>query len=130
MPFMVTPATIGSDAEVKYTPSGTPICSFRAAVNTGFGERKKTLWFSCAKFGKGAEGLAQYLKKGTKIVIQGKFDAREWQNSNGETKTSLEINVSDIDFAGSPQGGGTHKPQSSPSQRAQTPPAFDDDMPF
>jgi single-strand DNA-binding protein len=130
--FMATIAgNLGADAEVRHTPSGQVVCSFRVGASVGFGERKKTEWVTCSKWGKGAEGVAPHLTKGTKVVVVGEFSTREWTDSQGETKTSLEIRVSELDFTGCRQGAGQARPQ-SPSQRAQTPPAdgFDDDMPF
>ena len=62
---------LGRDAEHKTTQSGQDLCSFAVAVNVGFGENKSTVWVDVTRWGKGAEGLARILRKGSKVAVIG-----------------------------------------------------------
>ena len=124
---------IGKDAETRFTKSGTAIASWSIAVKSGYGDNEKTTWIKCLLWGKRAEGgLIPYLTKGTQIAVSGEISLSEWTNKDNETRTTLELNVNEIDLiGGKPQG------QQSPSQAAQAPaPAphqddeFSDQIPF
>lgn len=88
-----------ADPELKYTGSGTSICDFAIAVNDKYKEQENTYFFQCTAFGKLGEVIAQYFSKGKQIPISGKLVQQKWE-SNGETKSIVKINVSDIDFIG------------------------------
>ena len=91
---------LGNDAELRYTPSGKAVASFSVAVDVGFGENKSTLWVRANIWGKQAEGLAPYLKKGDPVGITGELSNREWEDKEGQTRTSLEVNVRDVALLG------------------------------
>ena len=135
---------LGKDCEVKFLPSGKPVCSFSVAVKSGYGDKEKTTWVSCAIFGKKAEGkLPQYLTKGAKVAISGELTLDEWQ-ADGVTNKMLKVNVNTVDLIGGlagtaePQGSpsGHQGASGSPSQQAATPDnpqnfdSFDEDIPF
>ncbi len=93
--------TLGQDAETKVFQSGTTVLSFSVANNVGFGDKKVAMWFRVSVFGKRAEsGLVDYLKKGQQVFISGEFSTREYE-SNGTTKTSLEVIANVVDLVGS-----------------------------
>lgn len=120
--------TLGRDAELKYTPSNMAILSFTGANNIGFGDKKQTLWIRCSIFGKRAEGnLKDYLTKGTQVFVTGELSAREYTGKDGTNKTSLELNLREIELVGG------HKQQDKPPQTSTPSSAqddFDDDVPF
>ena len=103
---------LGRDAEQRFAPSGTAVVSFSVGVKTGFGDKEKTTWANCAMFGKRAEAVAAYLKKGTLVGIVGEVDHREYQNKEGQTRYSLDVSVNDLTLL----GGKSDRSESAPSQ--------------
>jgi len=119
---------IGGDAEVRTTQSGKKVTGFSVAVTKGFGDSKKTVWVRCSWWGGRGEKLAKYLTKGSKVVVSGDADLREY-----EGKTSLELNVSDVTLMGGGQDrqsqGGTYGDQRQ--EQGGEPANFDDsEIPF
>ena len=124
---------LGTDAEVKYLPSGGAVCEFSAAVKAGYGDKETTLWLRCSMFGKKAEGaLPGYLQKGTKVCISGGLSMDEWEKDGVKNKM-LKLRVEDLDLIGSKQEGQqpqqqnhapqqSYAPQQQPAQQ-QRPPA-------
>lgn len=132
---------LGRDPELRYTPDGTPVCNFTIATT----ERKKdrsgefqdvTTWFRVNLWRRQAEVASQYLSKGKQVYIEGRLSQSEYQDRDGNTRTSLEINGTDIQFI-SPRGeesagpreerSTSARPTSSPEPSA---PVTDDDIPF
>jgi len=104
---------LGRDAERRQTNSGTAILNFSVPAKSGFGANEKTTWINCAVFGKRAEGgLLEILTKGTPVVVTGEISLREWQNNQGETKSSLELNVQDVTLMGKGREKEPEQPQS------------------
>ena len=60
---------LGQDAKHTTTQGGTDICRFSVATDVGYGENKQTIWLDVSKFGKGAEGLARILRKGSRLSV-------------------------------------------------------------
>ena len=131
---------LGRDAEQKYLPNGTAVTEFSVAVDVGFGDKKTTLWPRCAMFGDRGAKVAQYLLKGQQVGVSGSVNMREWTNKDSETKTSLEVRVSELDLIGG-KGDGEQRqaPQAErPQAQAQSAPAkkdpyfddMDDSIPF
>lgn len=134
MNLFVATGNLGKDAEVKYTPSGTAICTFSLAVKSGYGDKEKTTWINCGLFGKRAEGqLPQYLTKGTQVCVAGEIFLDEWQGQDGATNKMLKMNVDKLDLI-----GGKQQPaqQQAPARAQQQAPQGgmndfpDDDVPF
>ena len=120
---------LGSDSELRVTPDATPVLQFNAAYDTGYGDRKKTTWVRYQLWGKRANTLEQYLKKGTQVQLQGDIYLNEYTDKQEQKKSSLECNVSDIKLLGKPEG----QPSSAPSKPADKTDTFDDfseDVPF
>ncbi|WP_024301917.1 single-stranded DNA-binding protein [Pseudogulbenkiania sp. MAI-1] len=142
---------LAADAELRYTPSGEPVLSFRVASDIGFGERRTTNWFSCQVWGKRGESLKNYLSKGQQVTVYGQLTLREWEDRDGNKKLSPDVRVNEISLQGSKRdaamdddsGYGAPAPrQSAPSappaapRRMEPKPAskaddfMDDDIPF
>lgn len=139
---------LGKDSEVKYLPSGDPICTFSVGVASGYGDNKKTTWANCAIFGRQASGtLPTFLTVGTAVAISGELTLEEWQAQDGTKKSTLKVNVIKIDLLGSSQGKNapaaqgarqerlttTHNEPRRPAEHARQPEGFDnfdDDIPF
>lgn len=98
---------VGKDATLRRTQGGGPVLGFSVAVDDGYGENKRTLWFDCSVWGKRAEALSQYLTKGTAVAVSGDLSTREH-----EGKTYLTVRVNEVTM----QGGG-EKPEKPQQQR-------------
>ena len=90
---------LGNDPDVRYTPQGKCIAAISVATsevwkdrNTGE-SREKTEWHRVVVFDKTAEFVAQYLKKGSKVYIQGKLQTRKWQDQSGADQYTTEVVV-------------------------------------
>lgn len=123
-----------ADAELRYTPAGDAVLSFRVASDIGFGERKTTNWFSCSVFGKRGETLQQYMKKGQQVTVYGQLTLREWEDKQGAKRLSPDVRVNDVTLQGGKRedgdGGGYSKDAPPPRRQESKPapaPAHDDD---
>lgn len=128
---------LAADAELRYTPSGEPVLSFRVASDIGYGDKKTTNWFQCQIWGKRGESLKQYLAKGQQVTVYGQLTLREWQDKEGIKRLSPDVRVTELTLQGgkqegSGQGGGTNPPPQRQTQPAQQQPApdHDDEIPF
>jgi single-strand DNA-binding protein len=137
---------LGKDPEIKYMPNGNAVANITLATSETWNDKssgekqEKTEWHRVVFFGKLAEIVGQYLKKGSKIYVEGKLQTRKWQGQDGQDKYTTEV-VVDIGgtmqmLDGRGEGAGSAPAQSAPAQRSQQPaPAmiddgFDDDIPF
>ncbi len=89
------------DSEKKDVGSG--LLSFSVANDVGFGDKKVTNFFNCNIWGKRAETLSAHLTKGKQIVVYGELQLRKYEK-DGVERISPDVNVSNIDFAGSNGG--------------------------
>ena len=94
----------GRDVELRYTPQGVAVANFSVASNTvrntPNGQQKKTDWFNVTAFGRQAETLARYLKKGSQVLVRGKLTFNPWLSRDGEARVSADIALQDFEFAG------------------------------
>jgi single-strand DNA-binding protein len=112
---------LGKDCRVG-TAGQTPVCNFTVAVDVGYGDKKQTLWWDCALFGKRAESkLPQYLTKGQQVAISGEPGTREY-----EGKTYLTLRVNELTLC----GGQTERRQESASGGDSSDGFQDSDVPF
>ena len=125
---------ITRDPELRTTTGGSSVCSFTVAVNRNYrgtdGEQKEEVSFiDCSAWGKLAETIAQYGKKGNGVLVSGRLNQRAWEDKNGNKRSSVEIVVEDFNFVGGKDGGnasGSYSaPASNPSQEENIP----DDIP-
>jgi single-strand DNA-binding protein len=104
---------------MRYTPSGQPVTSFSVATNrqyTGNNGQvvKETIWFKITTWGKQAEVCNQYLKKGSKVLIEGRLNPdpatggpRLWTKQDGTAGASFEVTASTVRFLSSRDDGGS-----------------------
>lgn len=121
---------LGRDAEHKTTQGGTDLCSFSVAADIGFGDNKQTVWVDVTKWGKGAEGLARILRKGSSIAATGEMSLRE---RNG--KTYVQLRADNVTILGTPQaqresGGYDREAARREIENARGPADLDDEIPF
>ena len=133
---------LGSDPELRKTPSGQSVCEFRMATNESWtgkdGETQdRTEWHRCVVWGKLGENCAKFLSKGRPVYYEGRLQTRSWEDKEGNKRYTTEIVAKDVQFLGS---GGQKK--GSVGKGSDSPPpqedfgggggggAPDDDIPF
>ncbi|MEI7645479.1 MAG: single-stranded DNA-binding protein [Chloroflexales bacterium] len=134
---------LGTDPEIRYTPSGSPVATLRVASGRqwrdGGGEtHEETEWFSVVAWNKLAEICNQYLSKGARVYVEGRLQTRAWEDpQSGQTRYKIEVIANDViildghsardDDGGPPRDA----PRSPRGQANPAPPAIgDEDIPF
>ncbi len=138
---------LGQDPEVRYMPNGGAVCNITVATsetwkdkNTGE-QQEKTEWHRVVMFRRLAEIAGEYLKKGSKVYLEGKLQTRKWQDQQGQDRYTTEIVADEMQMLDSRGGGGSanfapsqsRAPASQPASQGQPAPAdsgFEDDIPF
>lgn len=121
---------LGQDPEVRYLQSGEPVCNISVACSTQWkdkqtGEKKeRTTWINYVAFGKLADIMSEYLKKGSKVYLSGELRTRKWQAQDGQDRYTTEIVASELQMLGSrndsQQGNGAQSQNQAPQQRQQS----------
>ena len=87
----------GRDAELRYTASGRAVTNFSMAVNRRYQVnnewQEETEWFNVATWGQQAENVANSVRRGARVFVEGRLSTREWTNQAGVARTSLEVNA-------------------------------------
>ena len=120
---LLTSGRLGRDAELRSTASGRSVLSFSIANTTRFGGQEKTTWMDCVLWGERGEKLAEYLTKGSHVLLDGRISKRSYEGRDGSKRTSVELVVNDLEFLGSRRNS-EERPQQEQSQFA------DQDIPF
>ena len=101
---------LGADPEVRYTPSNTAVCNITVATSEQWkdkqtGERQeKTEWHRIVMFNRLAEIAGEYLKKGSKVYIEGRLQTRKWQGQDGQDRYTTEIVANEMQMLDSRSG--------------------------
>lgn len=135
--------TLGQDPEVRYTPTGKAIANLSVATSETWkdkqsGEQKEaTEWHRVVIFGKLAEIAGEYLRKGSKVYLEGKLKTQKWQDQQGQDRYSTEIVIDgfngEMQMLGGAKKEDAQQPQESSSQTTQDQgfsDNFDDSIPF
>lgn len=144
---LIIVGNLGRDPEMRYTPSGQAVTTFSVATSRKYtgsnGELvNETVWFRVTTWGKSAETCNQYLKKGSKVLVEGRLTAdpatggpRVFTTQQGQTKSSYEVTANQVRFMSGPNdsvgdahGGGGSRPAESTSGFIGAP--DDDEIPF
>lgn len=121
---------VGKDCELRVTQNGKNIASFSLAVTQGYGEHEKTSWLTCRIFGKTAEGLQPYIKKGDLITVSGEYVTEEWEK-DGVKRLSPTIIVNQIQLQRKSNNQQSQQPINHPIPQDEPPTEFDDNsIPF
>lgn len=106
---------LGRDPETRYTPNGRMNVNFTMAVSRRFNDQsgqqqERTNWYRVTAWGTLAENLDRmaqngYLVKGKQVFVEGRFEPREWQDQQGQTRTSLEVTLNELQLLGSRADG-------------------------
>lgn len=140
---------VGKDPEVKFLPSGSPVANFTLATSERFKDKsgefqERTEWHNLVAYQRTAEIIRDYVKKGSKLYIEGRIQTRSWDDqASGQKKYRTEIIVGDLVLlsgrgegesgGGYSRGGSNSYDQRQPSQTdelVQSTEITDDDIPF
>ena len=146
---------VGEDPSIRYMPNGKAVANFTVATSESWkdqqGQKQERVeWHRCTAYDKLAEIIGEYVKKGSKLYLEGKLQTRKWQDQQGQDRYTTEIIVSEMQMldvkpqqgAQQPQGqqqqpqrqqaaqnNGYQQARSQPMQQ-QDAPQFDDDLPW
>lgn len=136
---------MGKDPEIRYTQAGDAVANFSLATSDVWKDRnthekiEKTEWHRCVAWKRRAELIGEYLRKGSRVYIEGSLQTRQWEDRDGNKRYTTEIKVKHLEFIDWPDDGGrkhsewdhpysadgAHKPTDQ-----QVPDPEDDDIPF
>lgn len=126
---------LGRDPEMRYTPSGVPVTNFSVATSRRFTNRdgeltEKTVWFKVSVWNKPAENCAQYLNKGSRVLVVGEMEEPEvWKNNEGTHVASLKIRADKVQFL-TPRGESNGAQHRQAATEPMGPDPMDEDIPF
>jgi single-strand DNA-binding protein len=123
---IITMGNLGKDAELKTTQSGKPMVMFSLAVTTGHGDTTHTEWFNVAKMGEGVDKLAQYLKKGKGVLVEGRLKTTSREDEHGQKKYWTTLWADSLTLLADGNGNG----QSGKSADEDVPVGNVDEIPF
>nr|AGC72350.1 single-stranded DNA-binding protein [uncultured bacterium A1Q1_fos_2004] len=127
---------LGNEPEMRYTPSGTPVTSFNVAVSrqwsTADGDRKeKTTWFRISAWGNQAQPCADYLAKGSRVLVVGEVEeARVYTDRDGNARASLEVKAQTVQFLDSRKDEDNAPARPAHSTAKAVASVQDEDIPF
>lgn len=103
---------LGQNPEIRYTPSGAGVTNFSVATNESWSDKsgqkqERTEWHRVVVWGKLAELCSQYLQKGRQVYVEGRLQTRQWQDKDGQTKYTTEVQAQTVQFLGAGAGAGT-----------------------
>ena len=139
---------LGRDPETRYLPSGEAVTNISVATTSSWkdktsGEKKEeTEWHRVSAFGRLAEIMGEYLKKGSQVYVEGQLRTRKWQDKDGQDRYSTEIRADVMQMLGRREGAGEpREPAAGRGAEAKAPAAaakkpagkfddMEDDIPF
>jgi single-strand DNA-binding protein len=139
---------LGADPEVRYTAGGSAVANIRLATSESWKDRQsgeqqeRTEWHRVVLFGKLGEIAGEYLRKGSKVYIEGRLQTRKWQGQDGQDRFTTEIVANDMQMLDSRGGGSAAFDEGRPAASSREPSPgygeprpsggddFDDDIPF
>jgi single-strand DNA-binding protein len=133
---------LGADPEVRYMPSGGAVANVSVATSESWKDKstgemqERTEWHRVVFYNRLAEVVGEYLKKGSKIYVEGRIRTRKWEDKDGKDRYTTEINADSMQMLDSRGSGGSAGFDQSPQAKRPAPaPAasaesFDDDIPF
>jgi single-strand DNA-binding protein len=125
---------LGKDPEVRYMTSGDPVATISLATSETWKDKdgakqERTEWHRVVFFGKLAQVVADFVKKGMSIYVEGALRTRKWQDSSGQDRYTTEIVAGQMQMLGSPRNGATqHHEATSAHEVAEGDPL--EDIPF
>ena len=143
---------VGQDPEVKFTAGGAAVANLSVATSETWKDKQtgqpqdRTEWHRVVFFGRLAEIVGEYVRKGSKVYVEGSLRTRKWQNQQGVDQYTTEINASEMQLLDSRSDSPAQAPQQAPKPQQQRPApqqapqqysappppmdSFDDQIPF
>ena len=141
---------VGKDPDVRYMPNGNAVANVTLATSESWKDKatgenqERTEWHRVVFFRRLAEVVGEYVKKGSKVYVEGKLQTRKWQDNNGQDRYTTEIVADQMQMLDSRGGGGSasfdsgrpaaasgsNASASAPSAAPMPDDGFDDDIPF
>lgn len=127
---------LGRDPEMRYTPSGAAVARFSVATDENRKDQngnwvQDTTWHNIVVWGQAAERAAENLKKGNMVYIEGKISIRNWEDKEGQKRTSYEVVALSYRNLTPKPGSESHGESShSQSEPTHSQPPMDEDLPF
>jgi single-strand DNA-binding protein len=120
---------LGKDPEMRYTPGGRPVTSFRVATSRSWknaeGDRQEeTEWFNVIAWGNLAEICNQYLKRGQQVYVEGRLHTRRWEDPEGNKRSIVEIVANEMVILGDRKDDGEPPFSGDPGEE------YEDEFPF
>jgi single-strand DNA-binding protein len=124
-----------ANPELRTTQSGVSVCSFRIAWSEKYKENETKLFMNCTAWRGLGEMVSKYFVKGQEIVVEGKLSTREWQDKDGNNRSTNELTVDNVSFCGPKRDDTGNYTASAPAETPEsTPTGFeeipDDELPF
>lgn len=124
---------VGQEPETRYLPDGTAVTSISIATSEKWKDRntgetkEETTWHKVVAFGKLAEIITEYVKKGALLYVEGKIVMRKYQDREGRDRVAFEIRANEMKMLGGKPSNGSEQ---STVASSSLPPEFDSDIPF
>ncbi len=118
---------LGQDPEVRYMPNGNAVANISVATSESWKDKatqeqkEETEWHRCVCYGKLAEIIGEYLKKGSKIYLEGKLKTRKWKDQQNVDRYTTEIVFDEMQMIDGKQQGVSPSPPPQPQRPAQQP---------
>lgn len=112
---------MGADPEVNTTSSGVAVCNISLATSSMYKDEEKTEWHRVTLWDKTAENVAKYMKKGSKLYVEGRLQTRQYEDKEGNTRYTTEVVAERVAFLDSKNsGGGESKPADKKATGSKT----------
>lgn len=132
----ITLGNLTRDPELKHTTGGTAVCEFGIAVNEKYKDKETVTFIDITAFGRTAEVVAEYARKGQPLLVDGKLQRDEWEDrQTGQKRSKLKVVAERIQLLGSRGDGQRNpasrsEPESKPDWATEGEKIDDDDVPF
>jgi len=125
---------LATDPELKYSSNGeSSWCRFSVPINDHYGGNETTTWYRVVCFGKTAENVNQYMRKGSPVAIEGRVEIDSWTGKDGKTRNDLKLVARDVRFIRSGEAPAQGRASGVVRSERQAPPRTSggrDDIPF
>lgn len=139
MNFITITGNLGKDAEKRVLQDGTSVLSFSVADSQG--KDKPALWWDCSMFGKRADSLEPFMRKGQQVTVVGQVSEREYVAKDGTNKKAFSVRVTDVALQGgkrdddigtsyAPKSQSAERPAAAQAARSAPDDDLDGDIPF
>jgi single-strand DNA-binding protein len=109
----IATGNLARDPEMRYTANGKAVTEFTVAVNEGSGEHRTTEFIRCIAWDRLAESVAEYARKGKKVLIVGRYETNKWETKEGQKRETIRIVCRQVEFLSPREANEPSPPQES-----------------